>query len=57
MLTIELTTQSLPYLRLHDKVYQALQLMNENQVAHLPIVDGEKYLGIISDSRVKPPKT
>lgn len=49
MLTEELSSQSLPYLRLHDKVYQALQLMNENQVAHLPIVDGDKYVGIISE--------
>jgi acetoin utilization protein AcuB len=49
MLTVDLSSQSLPYLRLHDKVFQALQLMNENQVAHLPIVDGKKYVGIISE--------
>ena len=49
MLTGELRSQSLPYLHLHDKVYQALQLMNDNQVAHLPVVDGEKYAGIISE--------
>ena len=49
MLTGELRSQNLPYLHLQDKVYQALQLMNENQVTHLPIVDGEKYVGIISE--------
>ena len=49
MLTSELSSQTLPYLRLHDKVYQALQLMNDNQVTHLPIVEGEKYIGIISE--------
>jgi acetoin utilization protein AcuB len=49
MLTGELLSQNLPYLHLNDKVYQALQLMNDNQVAHLPIVDGEKYVGIISE--------
>ncbi len=49
MLTGELQSQTLPYLRLHDKIYQALQLMNDNQVTHLPIVDGEKYIGIISE--------
>lgn len=49
MLTRELPSQSLPYLHLHDKVYQALQLMNDNQVTHLPIIDGEKYVGIISE--------
>ncbi|HSU27005.1 MAG TPA: CBS domain-containing protein [Chitinophagaceae bacterium] len=49
MLTGELNSPSLPYLHLHDKVYQALQLMNDNHVTHLPIVDGEKYIGIISE--------
>ena len=44
-----LQTQTLPYLRLSDKVYQALELMNENHVEHLPIVDGDKYLGMISE--------
>ena len=50
MLTRNLQTQTLPYLRLSDKVYQALELMNENHVAHLPIVDGDKYAGLISES-------
>ncbi len=49
MLTSELLSQTLPYLRLQDKVYQALQLMNDNNVTHLPIVDGEKFIGIISE--------
>lgn len=49
MLTGELRSQNLPYLRLTDKVYQALQLMNDNQVTHLPITDGDKYIGIVSE--------
>lgn len=49
MLTGELLSQTLPYLHLHDKVYQALQLMNDNHVTHLPIVDGDRYIGIISE--------
>lgn len=49
MLTRELTSQSLPFLRLQDKVYQALELMNENRVAHLPVVDGDKFIGILSE--------
>lgn len=49
MLTRELTSQSLPFLRLNDKVYQALELMNENRVAHLPVVDGDKFIGILSE--------
>ena len=49
MLTGNLHTQTLPYLRLSDKIFQALELMNENHVEHLPIVDGDKYIGIISE--------
>jgi len=49
MLTGNLQTQSLPYLRLSDKVHLALELMNENHVGHLPIVDGDKYIGMISE--------
>jgi acetoin utilization protein AcuB len=49
MLTGDLNTQVLPYLHLHDKVNKALQMMNESHVAHLPIVDGEKFIGLISE--------
>lgn len=49
MLTRELLSQTLPFLHLQDKVYQALQLMNDNNVTHLPIVDGEKFVGLISE--------
>lgn len=49
MLTRNLLSQSLPSLRLQDKIFQALQLMNDNHVTHLPIVDGEKYIGLVSE--------
>jgi acetoin utilization protein AcuB len=49
MLTKDLHTQVVPYLQLSDKVYQALQMMNESHVAHLPVVDGEKFAGLISE--------
>jgi acetoin utilization protein AcuB len=49
MLTRELLSQTLPYLHLQDKVYQALQMMNDNHVTHLPIVEGDKYVGLISE--------
>ncbi len=49
MLTRELISQTLPYLHLQDKVYQALQMMNDNHVTHLPIVDGDKYVGLVSE--------
>jgi len=49
MLIRELLSQSLPSLRLQDKVHQALQLMNDNHVTHLPITDSDKYIGIVSE--------
>jgi acetoin utilization protein AcuB len=49
MLTRELLSQTLPFLHLGDKVYEALQMMNDNHVTHLPIVDGEKFIGVISE--------
>ncbi|HVG13061.1 MAG TPA: CBS domain-containing protein [Flavisolibacter sp.] len=49
MLTRDLISNSIPYLHLHDKVYHALQLMNDYHVAHLPVVAEETYLGIISE--------
>jgi acetoin utilization protein AcuB len=52
MLTRELPSQTLPYLHLPDKVYQVLQLMNDNHVTHLPIVDGDKYVGMISEEEL-----
>jgi acetoin utilization protein AcuB len=49
MLTRELQSQHLPSLHLHDKVYQALQLMNDNQITHLPVLDGDKFAGLLSE--------
>jgi CBS domain-containing protein len=50
MLTRELLSQTLPCLHLQDKVYQALQMMNDNHVTHLPIVEGDKYVGLVSEN-------
>ena len=52
MLTRDLISNSIPYLHLDDKVYHALQLMNDYHVAHLPVVDEENYLGIISEEQL-----
>ena len=52
MLTRDLISQSIPYLHLHDKVYHALQLMNDYHVAHLPVVKDDAYLGIISEEQL-----
>jgi acetoin utilization protein AcuB len=52
MLTRDLISNSIPYLHLGDKVYHALQLMNDYHVAHLPVVEQDKYLGIISEEQL-----
>jgi acetoin utilization protein AcuB len=49
MLTRELSSQTLPVLRLQDKVYQALEMMNDNRVTHLPVTDGDKYVATLSE--------
>ena len=49
MLTRELLSQTIPSLRPDDKVYQALLWMNENHVMHLPVVEEDRYLGLISE--------
>lgn len=49
MLTRDLHSQILPQLHLQDKIYQALQMMNDSHVSHLPIVEGDKFVGLISE--------
>lgn len=50
MLSGELTYQAIPSLKLTDKVYQALQLMADNQTVHLAVIDADdKYLGLVSE--------
>ena len=52
MLTRDLISNSIPYLHKEDKVYHALQLMNDYHVAHLPVVEDDSYLGIISEEQL-----
>jgi acetoin utilization protein AcuB len=52
MLTRELISNSIPYLHKQDTVFQALQLMNDYHVSHLPVVEDERYLGIISEEQL-----
>ena len=52
MLTRDLISNTIPYLHLNDKVFHALQLMNDYHVAHLPIVEEKKYLGIVSEEQL-----
>lgn len=49
MLTRELLSQSLPTLHLHDKVFNALQMMNDCHVSHLAVAEDEKLIGLVSE--------
>lgn len=52
MLTRDLISNSIPYLHKDDKVFHALQLMNDYHVAHLPVVEDEHYMGIVSEEQL-----
>src|SRR5207342_501187 len=45
----QLISHHLPSLHLHDKVSQALQLMADHKVSHLPVVNDEKYIGLVGE--------
>lgn len=47
MLNKELISSTIPTLNLEDQVAQALELMSEFHVSQLPVVDNEKYLGLV----------
>ena len=49
MLTTELINNNIPQLHLQDSVSKALQLINDYRISHLPVVQDEKYLGLISE--------
>ena len=49
MLTIELINTNIPRLQLKDSVSKALTLVNDFRLTHLPVVENEKYLGLISE--------
>ena len=49
MLTRELISPSLPILHLSDKVFNALQMMNDCHVSHLAVNDDGKYVGMVNE--------
>jgi CBS domain-containing protein len=50
MLAAQLLNSSFPTIHLFDRVSMALQLMEEYDIQHLPVVNEEKYIGIIGKS-------
>src|ERR1700754_4984514 len=49
MLTIDLINNNIPRLQLKDSVSKALRLISDFKVTHLPVVEEDKYLGLISE--------
>lgn len=52
MLNKDLISASVPTLSLNDTIYQALQLMADYHVSHLPVISDEKYLGLVSEDQL-----
>lgn len=50
MRAVNLISQSIPFLRLHDTVSRALQLMSDFHITHLPVVSDEKYMGLVEEN-------
>ena len=47
MLNKEMISSSIPSLKLTDSVFQAMELMAECYVKQLPVVAGDKYVGLV----------
>lgn len=48
----DLITDEIPTLTGDDNALFAMQLLDEFKMKHLPVVDGKRYLGMLSDSTV-----
>ncbi|MGB4843717.1 MAG: CBS domain-containing protein [Ferruginibacter sp.] len=49
MLTIDLINTNIPRLQLKDSVGKALGLIADFRVTHLPVVEDDKFLGLVSE--------
>lgn len=49
MLIKEISLSVLPWVHAHDTVARALQIMQDEQVAQLPVVEGDHYLGLVQE--------
>jgi predicted transcriptional regulator len=52
VLNKDLISASVPTLSPTDTVFQALQLMTDYHLSHLPIISEEKYLGLVSEDQL-----
>lgn len=52
MLNKDLISASVPTLSPDDTIFQALQLMGDYHISHLPVVEDEKYVGLVSEDEL-----
>jgi CBS domain-containing protein len=52
MIAKELITIELPELTMDDSGVNALNLMDEYRVAHLPVLEGRRFLGLVSEEEL-----
>jgi acetoin utilization protein AcuB len=52
VLNKDLISASVPTLSLTDTVFQALQLMTDYHLSHLPVITDEKYLGLVNEDQL-----
>lgn len=53
MLCRQLLSQTLPFLRPTDTIFQALNVMADHQVLHLPIAEGSQFAALVSESALQ----
>lgn len=52
MLNKDLISASVPTLSLTDTVFQALQLMTDYHLSHLPVISDDKYVGLVNEDQL-----
>jgi acetoin utilization protein AcuB len=52
MIAKDLLNDAIPPLKMSDSASKALSWMDEFRVSHLPVVEGKKYLGLISEEDI-----
>ena len=52
MRAVNLLSHSIPFLRVQDTARQALQLMTDFHITHLPVTQDDKYLGLVEENEL-----
>ncbi len=52
MLNKDLISSSLPVLALNDTILHAQEMMNEHHIFHLPVVNDDRYVGLIKEDEL-----